>query len=116
MSLTRAAAVALVVASASLLVPTHEASARCWHGGWGWRCGAGPLALPFVAAVAAATAPLYYGPGYGAPPPAGGLLLSARAGVLPPAADYRRERPGQVDEQLGWSRPHLRWKGEAADG
>jgi hypothetical protein len=65
MSLTRAAAVALVVASASLL-PMHEASARCWHNGWGWRCGGpGLLALPFVAAgtaVAVATAPPYYGP------------------------------------------------------
>jgi hypothetical protein len=91
MRLTRAAAVALVVASTALL-PMREASARCWHNGWGWQCGPGLLALPFVAAgtaVAVATAPVwamagrpyygpysgpYYGPppGYYYPPPAPG--------------------------------------------
>jgi hypothetical protein len=85
MSFTRAAAVAALVAGVSLL-PVREASARCWHNGWG--CGPGLLALPFVAAgaaVAVATAPVraiagppyypayygypsYYGPGYGPGP------------------------------------------------
>jgi hypothetical protein len=74
MSLTRAAAVALVVASASLL-PMHEASARCWNNGWGWHCGPGLLALPFIAAgtaVAIAAAPVQAlaGPPYYGPPPA----------------------------------------------
>lgn len=74
----RFAAVALLVASAAAL-PTSEASARCWHNGWGWRCGPGLLALPFVAAgavlagaAAVVTAPVraIVGPPYYAPPPA----------------------------------------------
>jgi hypothetical protein len=48
----RGAAVAVVAVSASLL-PLSEASARCWNNGWGWRCGPGLLALPFVLAGAA---------------------------------------------------------------
>ena len=80
----RGAAVALLAASAVVL-PMSEASARCWNNGWGWHCGPGLLALPFVAAgavvagaVTIATAPVravvgpgpyYYGPGYYAPPP-----------------------------------------------
>jgi hypothetical protein len=90
MTYTRGAALALLVASASL-VPLSDASARCWR----WHCGGpGILALPFVAAgavvagaAAIATAPVralagppgpyyapppgYYGPGpgyYGPPP------------------------------------------------
>jgi hypothetical protein len=74
----RVAAVGLLVASA-IILPTSEASARCWHNGWGWRCGPGLLALPFVAAgavvagaAAIATAPVraIVGPPYYAPPPA----------------------------------------------
>jgi hypothetical protein len=60
----RVAAVGLVVASAIVLQPS-EASAGCWHHGWGWRCGPGLLAFPFVAAgavvagaAAIATAPV----------------------------------------------------------
>ena len=87
MTSTRGAALALLVAGASL-VPLSDASARCW----GWRCGPPLIALPFVAAgavlagaAAIATAPVravvgapyyapppaYYGPppGYYAPPP-----------------------------------------------
>jgi hypothetical protein len=76
----RGAALALLVASASL-VPLSQASARCW------RCGPGIFALPFVVAGAAvagaavATAPFYaVAPGpYYAPPP---------AYYYPPAAYY----------------------------
>jgi hypothetical protein len=72
----RVAAVGLLVASA-IVLPSSEASARCWRHGWG--CGAGLLALPFVAvgavvagAAAIATAPVraIVGPPYYAPPPA----------------------------------------------
>jgi hypothetical protein len=72
----RLAAVGLLVASA-ILLPTSEASARCWYNGWGWRCGPGLLALPFVAAgavvagaAAVVTAPVrvIFGPPYYAPP------------------------------------------------
>lgn len=97
MSLTRAAAVALVVASASLL-PIHEASARCWHNGWGWHCGPGPLALPFVvagAAVAAATAPFYYGPGYYAPPPPAYYYPPAPGYYYPPPMPLGGNDPGK---------------------
>jgi hypothetical protein len=64
--------VGLVVASA-IVLPSSEASARCW------RCGPGLLALPFVAAgavvagaAAIVTAPVraMVGPPYYAPPPA----------------------------------------------
>ena len=74
----RVAAVGLLLASA-IVLPTSEASARCWYTGWGWRCGPGLLALPFVAAgavvagaAAIATAPLraIVGPPYYALPPA----------------------------------------------
>ncbi|HEY1798647.1 MAG TPA: hypothetical protein VGG57_21220 [Stellaceae bacterium] len=102
MSLTRAAAVALVVASASLL-PMHEASARCWHGGWGWHCGPGLLALPFIAAgtaVAVATAPVqalagppYYGPGYYGPPPA--YYYPAPGYYYPPPMPLGGNDPGK---------------------
>lgn len=70
----RSATVA-VLAAGTLLLPTSEASARCWR----WHCGPGPLALPFVAAgaivagaAAVATAPVraIAGPPYYAPPPA----------------------------------------------
>ena len=70
----RVAAVGLLLASA-IVLPTSEASARCWHNGWGWRCGPGLLALPFVAAgagaAAIATAPVraIFGPPYYYPPP-----------------------------------------------
>ena len=77
----RVAAVALLAASAIAVLPVSEASARCWNNGWGWHCGPGLLALPFVAAGAVvagaatiATAPFaaiagapYYGPGYYGP-------------------------------------------------
>jgi hypothetical protein len=71
----RVAVVGLVVAGA-IVLPSSEASARCWRHGWG--CGAGLLALPFVAAgavvagaAAIATAPVraILGPPYYAPPP-----------------------------------------------
>jgi hypothetical protein len=75
----RIAAVGLLIASA-IVLPTSEASARCWYNGWGWRCGPGLLALPFVAAgavvagaAAVATAPIRAiagPPYYYAPPPA----------------------------------------------
>jgi hypothetical protein len=74
----RVAAVGLLVASAMIL-PSSEASARCWHNGWGWHCDPGLLALPFVAAgavvagaAAIATAPVraIFGPPYYAAPPA----------------------------------------------
>jgi hypothetical protein len=74
----RVVAVGLLVASA-IVLPSSEASAQCWHNGWGWRCGPGLLALPFVAtgavvagAAAIATAPVraVFGPPYYAPPPA----------------------------------------------
>jgi hypothetical protein len=73
MTYTRGAALALLVASASL-VPFSEASARCWR----WNCGPPLIALPFVAAGAViagaatiATAPVraIVGPPYYAPPP-----------------------------------------------
>ena len=51
MRYVRVAALGLLVASA-IVLPSSEASARCWHNGWGWRCGPGLLALPFVAAGA----------------------------------------------------------------
>jgi len=74
---TRGAALALLVASASM-VPLSDASARCW------RCGPPFFLWPFVAAgavvagaAAIATAPVaavagapYYGPRYYPPPPA----------------------------------------------
>ena len=72
----RVAAVGLLVASA-IVLPSSEASARCWRHGWG--CGPGLLSLPFVAAgavvagaAAIATAPVraIVGPPYYAPPPA----------------------------------------------
>jgi hypothetical protein len=80
MTYTRGAAIALLVAGASL-IPLSDASARCW------RCGPGPFFLwPFAAAATVvgaaatiATAPLraiaappgyYYPPqGYYYPPP-----------------------------------------------
>src|ERR1700746_3851472 len=71
----RVAALGLLLASA-IVLPTSEASARC---GWGWRCGPGLLALPFIAAgavvagaAAIATAPVraIVGPPYYAPAPA----------------------------------------------
>jgi hypothetical protein len=73
----RLAAIGLLMVSV-LVLPTSEASARCWNNGWGWRCGPGLLALPFVAAgvvagaAAVATAPLraIAGPPYYPPPPA----------------------------------------------
>src|SRR5215469_15032468 len=80
----RVAAVAFLTAGAVAALPMSEASARCWSNGWGWHCGPGLLALPFIAAgaaVAVATAPVravvggpyypyYYGPpGYYGPPP-----------------------------------------------
>jgi len=74
----RIAALSLVLASL-ILLPTSEASARCWYNGWGWRCGPGLLALPFVAAgavvigaAAVATAPIraIIGPPYYRPLPA----------------------------------------------
>jgi hypothetical protein len=81
MTYTRGAALALLVASASL-VPLSDASARCW------RCGPGPLFWPFVAAgavvagaAAVATAPFYAvapRPAYYPPP----------AYYAPPAAYY----------------------------
>src|ERR1700733_3726343 len=68
MTYTRGAALALLVASASM-VPLSDASARCWR-----YCGPGPiLALPFIAAgavvagaAAIATAPVraIVGPAY----------------------------------------------------
>ena len=93
----RVAAAGLLIASV-IILPSSEASARCWRNGWGWHCGPGLLALPFVAAgavvagaAAIATAPVravfgppyyplpayyypppgYYAPGYyyGPPPP-----------------------------------------------
>ena len=78
MHYVRVAAVGLLVTSALVLQPS-EASAGCWHHGWGWGCGPGLLALPFVAAgavvtgaAAIATAPVraIVGPPYYAPPPA----------------------------------------------
>ena len=74
----RIAALSLVLASL-ILLPTSEASAGCWYNGWGWRCGPGLLALPFVAAgavaagaAAVATAPIraIVGPPYYRPLPA----------------------------------------------
>jgi hypothetical protein len=85
MKYRRGAAVAVLAASA-LLLPMSQASARCWNNGWGWHCGPGLLALPFVVAgtavagaAAIATAPVralagppayrYPPPGYYYPPP-----------------------------------------------
>ena len=74
----RIAALGFLVASV-ILLPTSEASARCWYNGGGWRCGRGLLALPFVAAgavvagaAAVATAPVraIVGPPYYVPLPA----------------------------------------------
>ena len=73
----RVAAIFLV--ATAMILPASEASARCWSNGWGWRCGPGPLAWPFIAAgavvagaAAVATAPVraIFGPPYYAPPPA----------------------------------------------
>ena len=73
MTYTRGAALALLVAGASL-VPLSDASARCWR----WHCGPPLIALPFIAAgavvasaAAVATAPVraIAGPPYYAPPP-----------------------------------------------
>jgi hypothetical protein len=65
MTYTRGAALALLVASASL-VPLSDASARCW------RCGPGPLFWPFAAAAAVVgtAAAVATAPFYAAPPPA----------------------------------------------
>jgi hypothetical protein len=88
----RVIAVGMLIASA-IVLPTSEASARCWHNGWGWRCGPGLLALPFVAAgavvagaAAVATAPVraIFGPPYYAPPPA----YYAPPAYYPPAYYY----------------------------
>ena len=76
MTYSRGAALALLVASASV-APLSHADARCWR----WHCGPGIFALPFVAAGAIvagaatiATAPVraVVGPPgpYYAPPPA----------------------------------------------
>ena len=90
----RVAAVGLLVASA-IVLPTSKASARWWYNGWGWRCGPGLLALPFVAAgavvvgaTAIATAPVraIVGPPYHAPPPA----YYPPPGYYPPAGYYYR--------------------------
>jgi hypothetical protein len=89
----RVAAVGLLVASAMIL-PSSEASARCWHNGWGWRCGPGLLALPFIAAgtvvagaAAIATAPVraIFGPPYYTTPPA----YYPPSGYYPPPGYYR---------------------------
>ncbi len=88
----RVAAVGLLVVSA-IVLPMSDASARCWNNGWGWRCGTGLLALPFVAAgavvagaAAVATAPVraIAGPPYYAPPPA----YYAPPGYYPPPSYY----------------------------
>ncbi|HWD59216.1 MAG TPA: hypothetical protein VG308_13095 [Stellaceae bacterium] len=74
MTHTRGAALALLVAGASL-VPLSDASAHCWR----WHCGPPLIALPFIAAgavvagaAAIATAPVraIVGPAYYGPPPA----------------------------------------------
>jgi hypothetical protein len=74
----RVAAVGLLVAGA-IIRPSSEASARCWSNGWGWHCGPGLLALPFVAfgavvagtaAIATAAVRAIFGPPYYSPPPA----------------------------------------------
>lgn len=73
MTYSRGAALAVLVASASL-TPLSHADARCWR----WHCGPPLIALPFIAAGAVvagaatiATAPVraVVGPYY-APPPA----------------------------------------------
>src|ERR1700757_2794859 len=88
----RVIAVGMLIASA-IALPTSEASARCWYNGWGWRCGPGLLALPFVAAgavvagaAAVVTAPVraIVGPPYYAPPPA----YYAPPAYYPPAYYY----------------------------
>jgi hypothetical protein len=88
MTYPRGAALALLVASASL-APMSEASAHCWR----WHCGPGILALPFVAAgaivagaAAVATAPVraVVGP----PPPA--YYPSPPAYYPPPGSYYGR--------------------------
>jgi hypothetical protein len=72
----RVAAVALLAAGCAAALPMSEASAQCWYSGWGWRCGPGLLALPFIVAgtaLAVATAPVravFGGPYYYGPPPA----------------------------------------------
>jgi len=85
------------VAAGALLLPTSEASARCWYNGWGWHCGPGLLALPFVVAGAAvagataiATAPVraVAGPAYYYPPPGYYAPPGYSYGAPPPAADH----------------------------
>ena len=79
MTYTRGAALALLVASASL-VPLSEASAHRWHGGpfflWPFAAagavvaGAAAIATAPFAAVAGAPGPYYYAPrAYYGPPP-----------------------------------------------
>jgi hypothetical protein len=91
MTFARSAVLAVSVAVAAL-VPLSEASARCWNNGWGWRCGPGLLALPFVVAgtavagaAAIVTAPVraITGPPYGYYPP----------GYYPPPGYYYPPRP-----------------------
>src|SRR5215472_15438469 len=92
----RIVALGLLVASV-ILLPTSEASARCWHNGWGWRCGPGLLTLPFIAAgavvagaAAVATAPVraIAGPPYYAPPPAYYYAPSGYYYYAPPGYHY----------------------------
>jgi hypothetical protein len=101
----RVAAAGLIVASA-IVLPTSEASARCWYNGWRWSCGPGLLALPFVAAgavvagaAAIATAPVraLVGPPYYAPPPAyyppPGYYYAPPANYAPPGYYYGPSGP-----------------------
>jgi hypothetical protein len=97
----RVAAAGLLVASA-IVLPTSEASARCWHNGWGWRCGPRLLAFPFVAAgavvagaAAIATAPVraIVGPPYYAPPPP--IITPRRATTM--ARRHRGVTPVEAD-------------------
>jgi hypothetical protein len=93
MRYARVVAVGFLTATAALVLPTSEASARC---GWGWRCGGpGLLALPFVAAGAVvagaatiATAPVraIVGPPYYAPPP--GYYYGPGPGYYGPPPGY----------------------------
>ena len=93
----RLAAVGLLVASV-IVLPISEASARCWHNGWGWRCGPGLLALPFIAAgavvggaVAVATAPvraIVGPPYYYAPPPPPPAYYAPPVYYAPPGYYY----------------------------
>ncbi len=95
MTCVRSAALALLIAGASL-VPLSSASAQCWHNGWGWNCGPGALlALPFVvagtavaAAATIATAPVraITGPYYYGPPP--GYSPAYSPGYYPPPGYY----------------------------